>query len=105
MDGFDDAGVVPDILRLPKQTTHPARRRRIRETNVIQNPGPGEVVTTTFRSRSSDFTRPKSAMSIANAIKVSNAAKNDSNDATSNSFKWANTLHSNATNATPVATG
>ena len=90
-------------LRRPKQTVHPARRRRTKATSVIQNakgviissrgqirkellsdkPGAALVLVSTPKPFISWRTRAKRAISIAKATSVTSAARKDSKDATS----------------------
>lgn len=91
------------VLRRPKQTVHPAKRRRTKATSVIQNakrimtpltgrirkesmsdkPGAVFVLVSTPRPFISCRTRAKRAMSIAKATNVTSAARKESSDAIS----------------------
>lgn len=106
--GYADLLVAEESLlslRRPQQTMQPARGRRIRETKVNQKPGPVLVVTPDPSLSISCFTSAKSAISIANAIRVNNVAKNESKDARSVTVMWVENAQRNAANVTPVATG
>jgi len=70
-------------LRRPKQTVHPAKRRRTKATSVIQNAGAVLVLAVIPRPFISCRTRAKRAISIAKATSVTSAARNDTNEATS----------------------
>jgi len=77
----------------------------MRETKVNQKPGPGLVVTPVPILSTLCLTSPKSAISMANAIRVNVAAKNASKDAIRVMTKWVESPKRNAKNMTMVATG
>lgn len=89
------------VLRRPKQTVHPAKRRRTKATSVIQNakrivtpltyrirkesmsdkPGAVLVLVSTPRPFISCRTRAKRTISIAKATNVTSAARKETSDA------------------------
>lgn len=50
----------------------------------------------------SDFTKAKNDRSITNAMKVTNAAKNESNEAINSIVRWVDKLNAKAKNMKPV---
>jgi len=100
--------VAPDIrsFLLPKQTVHPARNKRIIDTNVSQNPGPVIVLSLTPSSWLIwCLTHAKSAISMTNARRVKSAARNETMDAKSVTVTWVEKESRSAMKVTPVATG
>lgn len=92
--------------RCPKHTVQPPTRRSMRETKVNQKPGPVLVVTSAPSLFNSCRTSPKSAISMANAIRVKIAAKNATRDERRViDGRVENTEKMNAKNVTMVATG
>jgi len=92
--------------RRPKQTVHPASNSKMKDTNVSQKPGAVLVFESMLVSFFiSCFTNAKSAMSIANAMRVIRAAKNDIIDASNVSVMWVDKDRIRAMKATPAATG
>jgi len=77
----------------------------MRETKVIQKAAPGLVVIPVPSLFTSCWTSAKSAISMANAIRVNSAAKNASRDAIRVTTKWVESAKRNAKNVTTVATG
>lgn len=90
-------------LRRPKQTVHPPSKRRIRETKVSQNPGAVSDFAPTPMSLTACFTSASSAMSMAKATSVSNAARKDTKDAASVTVMCVENDMRKAMNVTPVA--
>jgi len=77
----------------------------MRETKVIQKAAAGLVIIPVPSLFNSCWTSAKSAISMANAIRVNNAAKNASRDAIRVTPKWVESPKRNAKNVTIVATG
>jgi len=77
----------------------------MRATKVIQKAADGLVVTPVPILSNSCWMSTKSAISIANAIRVNSAAKNASRDAIRVTTKWVESAKRNAKNVTMVATG
>ena len=103
-DGLAVCNLV--CLLLPKQTVQPARSKRMRETNVIQNAGAVLVVKSElFRVPTSCLTNANSAISIANAMKVRRAARNETRDARRVTVMWVEKERRRAMNDTTVANG
>ena len=86
-------------LLLPKQTVQPARSKRINAANVIQNPG-AVLVTKVELPKVPTFclTKAKSAMSIANAMRVRTAARKDTREARRVTVIWVEKERRRATN-------
>lgn len=104
---------VPELLftpfalsrRLPKQTVHPARTRRMKETKVNQKPGPVTVWASVSSLFISCFTRAYNAISIAKAMRVMTAVKNEMMEARSVAVRWEERERRKATKAATAATG
>jgi len=79
--------------------------RRMRATKVIQKAADGLVVMPVPILFTSCWTSAKSAISMANAIRVNSAAKNASRDAIRVKTRWLESPKMNAKNVTMVATG
>lgn len=98
----------PDIRsrRRPKQTVHPAKSNKMKDTNVSQKPGAVLVFELTPVSFFiSCFTNAKSAMSMAKAMRVMSAARKDTIDASNVTVMCEDKDKSRAMKMTPVATG
>jgi len=93
-------------LRRPKHTVHPASRRRMKDTKVIQKPALVVVIPWTSGSLLTWCLRNAySAMSTANAISVKKAAKKDVSDESKVMVTCCEAERSKAMNVTAVATG
>lgn len=75
------------------------------EAKVIQKPGAVLVVMPVPNLSISCLTSTKKAMSMANAIRVNNAAKNENKEAKSVRVIWVESESRNAVAVTTVATG
>lgn len=92
--------------RRPKQTVHPASKRRMKATNVIQNPGAVLVCRVTLVSLSTWCLRyTNNAISMAKATMVRRAARNDIKDDKSVTVTWVEHDSKNAMKVTAAATG
>lgn len=81
-------------------------RRRRKVARVIQKPGPASVLALTPpRLSISCFVSANRAMSIANAIRVMSAARNETSDEINVTVRWVEKDRRSATKITPVATG
>lgn len=84
----------------------PARSKRINEANVNQNAGAVLVVKVELsKLPTCCLTRAKSAMSIANAIRVRAAARKDVREARRVTVMWVERERRRATNDTAAAKG
>jgi len=92
-------------LRRPKQTVQAARRRRMTEAKVNQKPGAVLVLIPDPSLFISCLTSAKRAISMAKAIRVNNAAKNESRDAMSVTNKFVERAKNKAINVAAAAIG
>jgi hypothetical protein len=132
-NGVPELAFTPFELsrRLPKQTVHPARTRRMNETKVNQkpainisygrkeeecqlkavskgernSPGPVTVWASTFNLSISCFTSAYNAISIANAMRVITAVKNEMMEARRVAVRWEEKERRRATKDATAATG
>lgn len=103
-----DSPALPNLLclLLPKQTVQPARSKRRNEAKVNQNAGAVLVLKfELFRVPSSCLTNANRAISIANAMRVSNAARNETRDASRVTVMWVENERRRAMNDTAAAKG
>lgn len=104
--GSGSAASILVCLLLPKQTVQPARTNRMNEAKVIQKAGAVLVVKFELaKFPTSCLTNAKSAMSMANAMRVRVAARNETRDAKRVTLMWVEKERRRAMNDTMAADG